>query len=71
MDTFARVVEFADWCLHCERILVECIFKIFSQVLFTLAMLACSWVSVTVMIVETDAQNFKCNWKNITCENAW
>jgi len=33
-------MEFAEWCLHCGRILVEHIFRIFLQVLFTLALFA-------------------------------
>ena len=46
MDTVTVVgviaaVEFAKRCLHCGSILVECIFRIFLQVLFTLALFAC------------------------------
>ena len=44
MDTVVgvvAVVEFAEWCLHCGSIFVECIIKIFLQVLFTLTLFAC------------------------------
>jgi len=43
MDTVSGVigvVEFAEWCLHCGSTLVECIFRILLQVLFTLALFA-------------------------------
>ena len=37
MDKVAKVivvVEFAEWCLHCGSMLVECIIRIFILALF-------------------------------------
>ena len=45
-------------------------FRIFIQVLFLLALFAFYCVSV-MGLNESDTQNFECNWKNFTCENAW
>ena len=39
MDTVARVIAEVE-LLHCEGILVECIFRIFSQALLMFALLA-------------------------------
>ena len=38
--------KFAERCKQCGNILVECIFRIFLQVLFTSALLACYYVII-------------------------
>ena len=61
----ALINKFAEWCLHCGSTLVECIFRIFLQVLFTLALFAwyCALVLQWRWLNKFNSQIFKCNWR--------
>ena len=68
MDTVARVIAEVE-LLHCEGILVECIFRIFSQALLMFALLA--YYRKLVMVDKWNRwTEFQMQSKNITRENA-